>query len=74
MSYNVPPSFLPTSPLHCDPAFLGPEPSGPNACCLCGQLILESKGGPAAEQGLELLCTLKGVGPPVLPVYSDTFQ
>lgn len=54
---------LPTSPLHCDPAFLGYKPSGPHACCLCGQLILESQGGPAAEQGLELLRPLKGVGP-----------
>lgn len=54
---------LPTSPLRCDPAFLGYKPSGPHACCLCGQLILESQGGPAAEQGLELLRPLKGVGP-----------
>lgn len=62
-----------TVPLHRDPAFLGSEPSGPRACCLCGQPILESKGGPATRQGLGWLCALKGVGPPVLPVYSDTF-
>lgn len=36
--------LLPTRPLHCDPAFLGSRPSGPHACCLCGQLILEGRG------------------------------